>query len=46
MRHKRSDPHIKQKESKSSKTKKDNTIIYGKKIEKNKKEMQKKNKIK
>ena len=30
MRQKRSDPDIKQKVSKSSKTKKDNTIIYGK----------------
>ena len=30
MRQKRSDPDIKQKESKSSKTKKCNTIIYGK----------------
>ena len=30
MRQKGSDPDIKQKESKSSKTKKHNTIIYGK----------------
>ena len=44
MRQKRSDPDVKAKESKSRKTKRQNTIIYQIEAERNKKAMQKRRK--